>query len=144
MTTKDQQAAEFAARLKALVEKKEVVQWAMLRAMRAETDAMTQSVDRSHALLPHMDALECALREKIRKVWGQKLAVIVYNGQFLLLLRLYANQFVIIEMASLPPEFSTDSDSSILSEVMSKLDEPYSLNGNSVTTLNGGIASLSF
>jgi hypothetical protein len=34
-------------------------------------------------------------------------------------------------MASLPPDFAADSDSSILAQVMTKLDEPITLGGNS-------------
>jgi hypothetical protein len=77
---RDAQAGELASRLRVVADKKEVVQWAFLRAMRSETDSLLQSVERVHPLLPHMDTLEIILREKVRKEWGQHLAATVYTG----------------------------------------------------------------
>jgi alpha-tubulin suppressor-like RCC1 family protein len=115
----DAQAGELASRLRVVSDKKEVVQWAFLRAMRSEADSITQATERVHPLLPHMDTLEIILREKVRKEWGQHLAATVYT-----------------EMASLPPDFASDSDSSILAQVMTKLDEPITLGGNNTFAPN--------
>lgn len=106
----DIQAGEFASRLRSISDKKEGVQWALLRAMRSQTEALASGVDRSQALIPAMDNLECGLREKIRKEYGQQLAA-----------------SILTELASLPADFSAESDSVLLNESMRKLDDPYVL-----------------
>jgi hypothetical protein len=80
LTISDAQAGELASRLRVVADRKEIVQWAFLRAMRSETESLLQAVERVQPLLPHMDTLEIILREKVRKEWGQHLAAIVYTG----------------------------------------------------------------
>lgn len=108
------------------------MQWAFLRAMRSETDSLVQSVDRLQPLLPHMDTLEIMLREKVRKEWGQHLAAAVYHGNIWVLFCLAKIRLTVnLEMASLPTDFTADTDSSILAQVMTKLDEPITLGSTS-------------